>query len=81
MSKSKEALPHLEAALTEITQLVDQMEHGDLSLEQALSQFERGMTLVKHCQKTLEEAEQKVKILLQRDDQETLSPYDSEKSE
>ena len=75
MSKKPSKLPSLEESLTEITQLVDKMEHGEQTLEQSLSHFERGITLVKHCQQVLEKAEQKVQILIQQNNQDTLTPY------
>jgi exodeoxyribonuclease VII small subunit len=59
------ALPDLETSLKEIKTLIEKMEHGDLSLEHSLEKFERGINLIKHCQKVLEEAEQKVQILIQ----------------
>lgn len=82
MSAKTNKLPSLEASLAEIAQLVDKMEHGELTLEQSLANFERGITLVKHCQKVLAEAEQKVQLLVQQNGQETLSAYhtDSEGS-
>jgi exodeoxyribonuclease VII small subunit len=82
MSAKTNKLPSLEASLAEIAQLVDKMEHGELTLEQSLANFERGITLVKHCQKVLSEAEQKVQLLVQQNGQETLSTYrtDSEGS-
>lgn len=78
MTKKTDKLPNLETSLAEITQLIDTMEHGELSLEQSLTQFERGITLVKHCQKILEEAEQTVKILIQKNNKENLSAYGDE---
>ncbi len=70
---NKPKLPNLEASLTEISQLIDKMEHSELTLEQSLNHFERGITLVKHCQKVLEEAEQKVQLLIQNNNQEELT--------
>lgn len=78
MSKATNKLPKLEDSLAELTKLIDTMEHGDQSLEQSLTQFERGITLVKHCQKILEDAEQKVKILIQNNGKSELSIYDEE---
>ena len=78
MTKKPDKLPDLENSLTEISQLVDKMEHGELTLEQSLNHFERGVLLIKHCQKILEEAEQKVQILIQNDHQEELSAYGEE---
>ena len=68
----KNTNPNLETSLAEINTLIEQMEKGDLSLEHSLTHFERGVTLIKHCQKILTEAEQKVSVLMS---DETLSPY------
>ena len=74
--KKDAKLPTLEESLHEITQLIDKMEHHEQTLEQSLTNFERGISLVKHCQKILEEAEQKVQILIQNNNnQEQLAPY------
>ncbi len=75
MTKNTDKLPSLEEAFTEITSLIDKMEHSSLTLEESLTQFERGITLIKHCQKILDKAEQKVQILLQQNQQEELTPY------
>lgn len=80
MTKASE-LPNLEASLAEITDLVDKMEKTDLTLEQSLAHFERGVSLVKHCQKILATAEQKVQILLQTNGQEKVEPYQGEDAE
>lgn len=58
-----------EESLTELERLVDALEKGDLTLEQSLSAFERGVGLTRDCQKALSEAEQKVQILTAKSDQ------------
>ncbi len=68
--------PDLENSITEINSLIEQMEQGELSLEQSLEKFERGITLIKHCQKVLQEAEQKVQILIQNNETEELQVYE-----
>lgn len=73
----KTKLPTLEESLGEITTLIDSMEQGDLSLEQSLERFERGITLIKHCQKILHEAEQKVQILMQNNGNDELKSYEN----
>lgn len=73
----KSALPNLENSLVEISALIEKMEHGNLSLEQSLTQFERGIHLIKHAQKILQEAEQKVQILIQNNNQESLDSYEN----
>ena len=78
MSKKTNKLPSLEESLTEITQVIDKMEHGELTLEQSLAQFERGIGLIKHCQKVLTEAEQKVQHLIQKNNREELASYGEE---
>ncbi len=81
MTKNPNTLPNLETSLTEISQLIDKMEHSELTLEQSLNHFERGIMLVKHCQKILEEAEQKVQILIQNNNQEELSTYGEDEND
>ena len=52
-----------ETALDELEGLVEQMEAGNLSLEDSLQAFERGVKLTRHCQGALKNAELKVKVL------------------
>ena len=54
-----------EQALKELQQLVEKMEQGDVSLEESLRCFERGIALTRLCQQALAKAEQKVKLLMQ----------------
>ena len=63
MTRRKSATPDFEAALAELEQIVERLEQGELSLEQSLRQFERGVELTRSCQKALREAEQKISIL------------------
>ena len=58
--------PDFEQALAELETLVEQLERGDLPLDEALKLFERGVTLTRHCQSSLQAAQQKVEILLKR---------------
>ncbi|MFU8797866.1 MAG: exodeoxyribonuclease VII small subunit [Gammaproteobacteria bacterium] len=74
--KKKEELD-FEAALSDLAVLIDQMEHGQLPLEKALENFERGITLVRQCQGALKKAEQKVQILIEKAGKQTLEPYDN----
>ena len=76
MAKKPE-LPDLEASLAELATLIEKMEHGNLSLEQSLGQFERGIALIRHSQKILQEAEQKVQILTGKNDQQSLDSYEN----
>jgi exodeoxyribonuclease VII small subunit len=58
------ALP-FEAALARLEQLVDQLEGGSLSLEQALATFEQGVSLSRRCAEELDQAERRLETLVQ----------------
>jgi len=64
-----------ESAIKELETLVEQMEQGDITLEQSLENFERGIELTRACQKALQEAEQKVQILTQKQGEETVEEF------
>ena len=64
-----------EKALQELELLVEQMEEGDMSLEDSLKQFERGVSLTRSCQKALADAEQKVQILLKNAGKDELTTF------
>ena len=64
-----------EVSLTELEQLVDRMEQGNLPLEESLKLFERGVALTRSCQKALKDAEQKVHILLEENGEPSLKPF------
>ncbi len=68
--------PDFERALGELEATVDKLEHGDLSLEDALKHFERGVALTRDCQSALKLAEQKVEILLQKSATATPEPFE-----
>ncbi len=69
---------NFEQALSELEQLVERMEHGEVSLEQSLKDFERGIELTRACQSALKEAEQKVLQLTGKGEQEELAPFEGE---
>jgi exodeoxyribonuclease VII small subunit len=77
MSKKKNTTL-FEDSLAELEQLVGQLEQGDISLEESLKAFERGVTLTRICQKALQEAEQKVHILIEKNGTQTLEPFTDE---
>lgn len=70
-----------DAALGELEQIVDKLEQGDLPLEDALKQFERGIQLARVSKQKLEQAEQQVQILLQQDGEEKLVPFATEEKD
>ncbi|WP_456407037.1 exodeoxyribonuclease VII small subunit [Thiolapillus sp.] len=63
MSRKKPENLSFEEALSELETLVDRLEQGDISLEDSLKSFERGIALTRNCQQALSKAEQKVSIL------------------
>ena len=77
-STASTGAPDFEQSLSELEQLVEKMEKGDLSLEQALADFQRGIELTRQCQQTLKAAEQKVQILMDQGDKGVLAPFDTD---
>ncbi|MGD8643875.1 MAG: exodeoxyribonuclease VII small subunit [Chromatiales bacterium] len=55
-----------EQALRDLEALVERLEAGELTLEQSLNEFERGVALTRRCQQALSDAEQRVKILTEQ---------------
>ena len=68
MTKKRSGEIDFEAALKELEQVVEQLEAGDLPLEQSLELFEQGVRLSRDCQRRLDEAERRVEILLKDED-------------
>lgn len=54
---------HFEKSIAELESIVMQLEKGELSLEDSLKQFEKGITLARKCEETLNKAEQKIEML------------------
>ena len=67
----------LEKALGDLEALVERLESGDLKLDQALKEFERGVKLTRECQTALKEAEQKVEILLRKTADADAVPFET----
>ncbi len=65
--KNNNSIKDFEKSLSELNQLIEKMENGNLSLESALKYFEQGVTLIKSCQQTLAETEQKVQKMTEKD--------------
>ncbi|WP_298610254.1 exodeoxyribonuclease VII small subunit [uncultured Thiothrix sp.] len=63
MAKKETTKPDFEKSLQELESLVQKMESGELSLEESLQEFERGVQLTRQCQEALTAAEQRVKLL------------------
>lgn len=67
MSKSKDKTPDFEKSLAELEGLVSRLESGELTLDQSLDCFKRGVELTRHCQSVLDEAQKMVDLLANDD--------------
>lgn len=67
-----------EHSLDELEQLVARMEGGEMSLDESLSSFERGIGLYRHCQQALEKAELRVRLLLDPEAPDHAEPFEPE---
>jgi len=74
----KKCMTLFEDSLEELEQLVVQLELGDISLEESLKSFERGVALTRTCQKALQDAEHKVQIIIDKNGSQTLEPFTDE---
>lgn len=78
MTKKKESVFNFEDSLANLESLVTAMEDGDLSLEESLQAFEKGIRLTRECQNALQKAEQKVQILIKENGDPEQIDMDSE---
>lgn len=58
---------NFEEQIEQLENIVKDLEKGELSLEDSVSKFEEGIKISKECNKTLEEAEKKITILINQD--------------
>ena len=63
MPAAKNSPPSFETAMAELEALVEKMDSGQLPLEESLGAYQRGVELLKYCEKVLEDAQQRVKVL------------------
>jgi len=75
----KDSPPDFETALEELETLVEQMEAGEITLEESLQHFERGILLTRTCQEALKAAEQKVEILLENSTDANTQAFDTDR--
>lgn len=76
MPKTTNKLKDFEQALDQLEQIIHKMEQDDTSLEEALKQFETGITLAKDCQQALNSAELKVQQLIEKNGLQQTLPFD-----
>ena len=77
MAAKKSAPPDFEQSLRELEQIVLEMQQGELSLEDSLKYFERGIELPRSYQATLRLAEPKVEQLREKNGQFAIVPFDT----
>jgi exodeoxyribonuclease VII small subunit len=74
-SEDPSPVADFEASLDQLEQLVDKMEHGEMSLEESLAAYERGVGLYRRCQTALEQAELRVRLLSDPDNPAAAEPF------
>ena len=77
MTKEIKAMD-FEPQLETLESLVESLESGDLSLEDSLKSFERGIKVARDCQQALKQAEQKVEVLMRQGDDLVSQPFDGD---
>ena len=70
-----------EESMSELEIIVDDLEQGDLSLEDSMKLFERGLSLSQASQSKLSNAEQKIQILLNNNGEDQLQPFTDNESQ
>lgn len=76
MAQKKPENLSFEQAMSELEHVVLQLESGEIPLEEALKQFERGIALARATRQKLDQAEQQVKILTSNSQDAGLAPFD-----
>jgi exodeoxyribonuclease VII small subunit len=75
LARDDRTAPDFEQAVAELETLVKRLEQSELSLDEQLATFERGVALTRHCQALLKAAQQKVEILTKRGAQTEVEPF------
>ncbi len=63
MDKQADKKKSFEETLTELEQIVAQVEQGKIGLEESIAKYEEGMKLIKHCRGVLDAAEKKIETI------------------
>lgn len=74
----KRSTKNFERALQEFEGLVARMEEGDLSLEESLKAYERGIQLSRACQLALDDAEQRIQVLSEQDGKLEIESFETD---
>lgn len=81
LANDKPAASDFEGALAELERIVEKMEKGEQTLEQALASFQRGVELTRACQQGLKQAEQRVEKLMRDGAGFKLEPFDDDEDD
>ncbi len=65
-----------EKRLKELEKLVNQLETGEMSLEESLKAYEQGIELTRQCQSALDEAQRRIQIVIENDEKIASEPLD-----
>lgn len=76
-AKTKENELTFEQSLEELENLVDKLEHGQLTLDESLDTFETGMKLARVCTQKLTKAERKIEQLIEKNGELRTQPFDN----
>lgn len=76
---------NFEQAMSQLEEIVDELEHGDVPLEKAIELFQKGMGLSQLCSQKLEQVERKIEMIVEEDGELRKKPFgtslDSESGE
>lgn len=78
MANKTAKIKDFETSLNELETIVNKMESGDLALEESLKTFESGIKLANSCQTALDQATQKINILIEENGLQKTVPFDSD---
>jgi len=67
-----------EVALAKLEEIVRKMEQGELTLDESLVSFEEGIRLARLCSRKLDEAERRIEILLKKEGETEVKPFNPE---
>lgn len=81
MAKKKIENLSFEDSLQELESIVQNLEQGELNLEDSMALFERGLQLSQHSQTKLQDADQKIRILLDQNNEPALVPFDASENQ
>jgi len=75
MNDKADSPPDFEKALADLENLVRKLESGELTLDESLAEFKKGVELTRQCQTVLDRAQQSIEQLLDSDDESSAEPF------